>query len=97
VSKPIKIELGHGTWWLKLTGPPCLPAGQDGSCDPPDKRGRRWIYIADALVGLERLETICHEYAHAADPQASEETIEERARVEARLLWDLGYRLMEGP
>ena len=87
-----KVEFDHGTWWLKRVRPKCLPAGSDGSCDPLSKRGRKWIYVRHDLEGKDELETLLHETAHAADQRASEEAIEEQARVQADLLWKLGWR-----
>jgi hypothetical protein len=51
------------------------------------------ILIDDRLKGLQRLETILHEIAHAAlGPAISEESITELARVQRRVLTMLGYK-----
>lgn len=71
---------------------PCLPEGLAGTCDPPSKKGRKFIYIRDGLDPEEELRVILHETAHAADPRASEEAIDEQSQEQARLLWELGWR-----
>jgi len=88
----MKIEFEHGVWWVRWVDSRCLPSGQDGSCDPPSKKGRKWIYLREGMNQRTELETVLHESAHAADPRASEEAIEEQARVQANLLWALGWR-----
>ena len=51
------------------------------------------ILIDDRLRGGARLETILHELAHAVlGPTISEESITELARVQRRVLVNLGYR-----
>ena len=86
------VEFDRVTWWIKFTGGKCLPEGDDGSCDPRSKKGRKWIYIRSGLDAKTELETILHETAHAADQRACEESIEEQGRVQAQLIWDMGWR-----
>lgn len=51
------------------------------------------ILIDDRLRGGARLETILHELAHAVlGPTISEESITELARVQRRVLVNLGYK-----
>ena len=58
-----------------------------------DHAKRPRILIDDRLRGGERLETILHEIAHAVlGPTISEESITELARVQRRVLVNLGYR-----
>lgn len=94
VPRHPRVAFSHGTWWLRWIphASRCLPCGCAGTCDPPDKSGRKWIYIAEGLPQREELEVLLHESAHASDPRASEEAIEEQARVQAGLLWQLGWR-----
>lgn len=58
-----------------------------------DNAKRPRILIDERLRGGERLETILHEIAHAVlGPTISEESITELARVQRRVLRNLGYR-----
>ena len=85
------MEFDHGTWWLRFARA-CLAEGDDGDCDPPGTRGRKWITVRDDLSEKRELEVLLHETAHAADFRASEEAITEQARVQTELLWRLGWR-----
>lgn len=58
-----------------------------------DNAKRPRILIDERLRGGTRLETILHELAHAVlGPTISEESITELARVQRRVLVNLGYR-----
>ena len=58
-----------------------------------DNAKRPRILIDERLKGGERLETILHEIAHAVlGPTISEESITELARVQRRVLRNLGYK-----
>ena len=58
-----------------------------------DNAKRPRILIDKRLRGGERLETILHEIAHAVlGPTISEESITELARVQRRVMRNLGYR-----
>ena len=58
-----------------------------------DNAKRPRILIDERLRGGERLETILHEIAHAVlGPTISEESITELARVQRRVMRNLGYR-----
>lgn len=58
-----------------------------------DTAKRPRILIDERLRGGTRLETILHELAHAVlGPTISEESITELARVQRRVLTNLGYR-----
>jgi Zn-dependent peptidase ImmA (M78 family) len=58
-----------------------------------DNAKRPRILIDERLRGGERLETILHEIAHAVlGPTISEESITELARVQRRMMRNLGYR-----
>jgi len=59
----------------------------------PKQRGR--VLIDTRLKGRARLETEVHEALHACFPQICEETITESGRDIARILYRLGYRLVE--
>lgn len=51
------------------------------------------ILIDDRLKKRARLETECHEFLHAANPQLSEEAVTQQAKDLSKILWSLGYRL----
>ena len=58
-----------------------------------DNSARPRILIDERLRGGAKLETILHEIAHAVlGPTISEESITELARVQRRVLVNLGYR-----
>jgi Zn-dependent peptidase ImmA (M78 family) len=58
-----------------------------------DNAKRPRILIDESLKGGTKLETILHELAHAVlGPTISEESITELARVQRRVLLNLGYR-----
>ena len=58
-----------------------------------DNSARPRILIDERLRGGTRLETILHELLHASlGPNISEEAITEAARVQRRVLINLGYR-----
>ena len=58
-----------------------------------DNAKRPRILIDENLKGGTKLETILHELAHAVlGPTISEESITELARVQRRVLLNLGYR-----
>ena len=58
-----------------------------------DNSARPRILIDERLRGGAKLETILHEIAHAVlGPTISEESITELARVQRRVLINLGYR-----
>lgn len=58
-----------------------------------DNAKRPRILIDENLRGGTKLETILHELAHAVlGPTISEESITELARVQRRVLLNLGYR-----
>lgn len=88
------VESGGGDYEVLFvsTKSRCLPDDLDGATDLPSKGGQKRIFVDKALRGQRKLEVILHETAHAADPRASEEAIEEQAREQARLLWSLGLR-----
>jgi len=67
------------------------------TCWPDAKRPhqRPKILIDTRLTGRARLETEIHEALHACFPQVCEETITESGRDLARVLYALGYRLVE--
>jgi hypothetical protein len=58
-----------------------------------DNSARPRILIDERLRGGAKLETILHEIAHAVlGPTISEESITELAKVQRRVLVNLGYR-----
>ena len=58
-----------------------------------DNSSRPRILIDERLRGGAKLETILHEIAHAVlGPTISEESVTELARVQRRVLTNLGYR-----
>ena len=58
-----------------------------------DNAKRPRILIDEQLRGGTKLETILHELAHAVlGPTISEESITELAKVQRRVLMNLGYR-----
>lgn len=66
-------------------------AGWDGECDPPDAR-RKSIRINRSLTGKRKLETIVHEFSHAAAWWLSEEHVAKSSKDLAEILWLVGYR-----
>lgn len=71
-----------------------LPARVDGSCDAPDVARKR-IRISKKLSGFLLLETLIHEFRHAADWSRDEEFVLAESRDLARMLWRLGYRRLD--
>jgi hypothetical protein len=75
------------------------PRDRDGDCvvpaTPADRMPYREMRIYDKLRGEERLNTLIHEFTHAADSEKREEFVEHFATDLARLLWRLGYRRAE--
>lgn len=51
------------------------------------------VLIDERLKKRARLETECHEFLHAANPQLSEEAVTQQAKDLSKILWQLGYRL----
>tara|TARA_Y100000401_G_scaffold112632_1_gene112303 strand:+ start:4415 stop:4693 length:279 start_codon:yes stop_codon:yes gene_type:complete len=51
------------------------------------------VLIDEKLKGRQRLETECHEWLHAANPQLSEEAVTQDAKDLSKILWALGYRI----
>ena len=88
------LEFNHGKWKVKLVpkNSRCLPNDLDGTCDEIGKRGTKWVYVCRDLSAFDLLETILHESGHAANPLTSEETIEQQAHQQAKLLVSLGYQ-----
>jgi len=72
------------------------PRDRDGECVVPETPAHRIpvreMRIYDKLTGQQMLETICHEFGHAADPEKREEFVTHYAADLSRLLWKLGYR-----
>lgn len=66
-------------------------AAADGYCDPPSQPGKK-IVVRQSLRGVERLETLLHEFLHASVWDFDEEAVERIACDMARSLWKLGYR-----
>lgn len=55
------------------------------------------ILIDSRLKRRARLETECHEFLHAANPTLSEDHVHKQAHDLAKVLWTLGYRLVDSP
>jgi hypothetical protein len=80
------VTIGGKRWALQF-----VPLRDLGECDNPKSIHKR-IRIKRSLKGRERLDTLIHEMAHAADWPKSEEWVESFATDVARVLWKLGYR-----
>jgi hypothetical protein len=78
----------RGKKWTLATIP---LKGLWGNCDHPTMK-RKQITIDPRQTGLTVLDTLLHEYLHAAQPDLSELAVEEIATGAAKMLWDLGYR-----
>ena len=66
----------------------------DGFAEVPGWE-QRAIYVDPELSPRKFLETAIHEAMHAEDPDATERTIDRRAKSLERWLWRLGYRRRE--
>jgi hypothetical protein len=62
-----------------------------GQCDSPSTPQKE-IRILASLSGIEKLDTIIHEFFHAANWHVDEEFTDAFATDLARTLWRLGYR-----
>ena len=64
-------------------------------------RAEGWTYsgekilIDSRLKRRAKLETECHEFLHAANPTLSEEHVHQQAHDLAKILWSLGYRVVD--
>lgn len=93
----MRFKLLGKTWTLKYhhfarprNSRPCV-----GDCTDPQK-SHRTIRIDPRQGELAMLDTILHEFLHAADWHKDEKWVEHVASDAARLLWRLGYRRTEG-
>ena len=68
-----------------------LAKDEDGLCDAPDTPAKA-LRILDALEGEALLETVIHEFTHAADWSKDDAWVHPFGRDLARVLWRLGYR-----
>lgn len=97
----LKVDRGPvGVWWLRWIpkgDDRCLGCGINGTADPPEKHGRKWIYIREGQSEIETLRVILHELRHTSDPRASEEAVEAETDVDAIVLYALGYRRVAEP
>ena len=68
-------------------------AGEDkaGDCDHPEAKNKS-IRVLSGLRGEKRLDTIIHEFLHAADWTKDEEWVAASAHDLARILTRLGYK-----
>ena len=62
-----------------------------GRCDAPNMKGTR-ILIRKGLSEEKELDTLIHEYLHAANWDFDEEAVTESAAGLAKLLMKLGWR-----
>ena len=53
------------------------------------------IYIDPRLKGRKKFEVIIHEVYHLLEPEASEEEVVEKSVILTKLLWRLGYRMVD--
>ena len=53
------------------------------------------IYIDPRLKGRKLLEIYIHEVTHLLYPEASEEEVIEKSVILTKLLWRLGYRMVD--
>jgi len=53
------------------------------------------IYIDPRLKGRKLLEIYIHEVMHLLYPEASEEEVIEKSVILTKLLWRLGYRMVD--
>lgn len=63
--------------------------------DPKNPNVTKKILIDDRLRGRARLNTEIHEFLHAANPTQSEEHVTQQGNDLTRILWSLGYRLVD--
>lgn len=71
-----------------------LDASIDGSIDCPQRTHQ--LYVDPKLKGTRaHLETLIHEGYHGECPTVDEETVTRVGYRLARLLWGVGYRLVE--
>jgi hypothetical protein len=63
--------------------------------DPKNQNVQKKVLIDERLTGRRRLNTEIHEFLHAANPTHSEEHVSQQGDDLTRILWTLGYRLME--
>ena len=77
------------------------PERLHGDCIVPERprsrlsRKERRIRIDKTLDEKTLLETLIHEFLHAANPDKNEEWIEDPAEELTELLWKFGYRRSE--
>ena len=64
--------------------------------DPKNQFVTKKVLIDERLKGRARLNTEIHEFLHASNPTHSEEPVTQQGDDLTRILWALGYRLMEG-
>lgn len=91
-----KVRILGKTWHLKYVPEEELhEEGEEyphkGDCDPPDKKNKT-IRISEALTDVEELDTLLHEFLHAAEWNMSEEWVDAAGRDIAHALWRLGWR-----
>lgn len=67
----------------------------DGLTDSPETPNKA-MRVACELRGEKRLEITLHEIMHAGNWHLDEEFVREFCEDQARILWRLGYRQMEG-
>jgi hypothetical protein len=66
----------------------------DGYCDIPDESTTDYrIGISPRLRGRALLETSIHETLHAIRPDMTENQVDEAAKFQTAILWDMGFRL----
>lgn len=83
------VTIDGKRWLLRFTR---LTGQADGWTFFGDAKRPR-ILIDDRLRGGPKLETILHEIAHAVlGPTISEESVTELAKVQRRVLYNLGWR-----
>jgi len=63
--------------------------------DPKNPNVTKKVLIDERLRGRARLNTEIHEFLHAANPTQSEEHVTQQGNDLTRILWSLGYRLVE--
>jgi len=84
-KRAMRVTIG-GRQWRIVFGK--VKPSLCGECD----YDTRTIRISDELEGVERLDTIIHEVAHAAFPIMAEESVLEFGSELAAILDRLGYR-----
>jgi hypothetical protein len=85
----MKLRLG-GKWWVYVTNRRLKV--NDGLCD--DTKHPRRILVSSELSEIDQLDTICHEFLHAVDPERmfNEDWVLKTGTEFANALWALGYR-----